>query len=290
MREGATDASEAGGNVVSSTSTDVACCSVLMRPAARPWPPSWPADPAGPAGAAQAQGQDLQPYARAGRGGHRRRGLLLLPLPPLLLQLLPSLVCCCCCCCSAPGALCCCRRWVRCRCCCCRRRAAAHTAAPGTLWRTKLHAACWGAEMRLRHIQGRLHPNLLRLPGRPHRRSCASRWQFSQLECCTQQANHSRTSCHPSHSSADPTAIEAEVRKQMAERQAAHEDRNLARMLTPAERRWGSAWLQGCIAWLAWRGPGLVCLCLARLSLLGIASLSWCNQLLCPYRDAGTRS
>lgn len=36
---------------------------------------------------------------------------------------------------------------------------------------------------------------------------------------------------------ADPTAIEAEVRKQMAERQAAHEDRNLARKLTPAERR-----------------------------------------------------
>ena len=36
---------------------------------------------------------------------------------------------------------------------------------------------------------------------------------------------------------ADPTAIEAEVRRQMAERAAAHEDRNLARMLTPAERR-----------------------------------------------------
>lgn len=36
---------------------------------------------------------------------------------------------------------------------------------------------------------------------------------------------------------ADPTAIEAEVRKQMAERAAAHEDRNLARKLTPAERR-----------------------------------------------------
>lgn len=35
----------------------------------------------------------------------------------------------------------------------------------------------------------------------------------------------------------DPTAIEAEVRRQMAERAAAHEDRNLARMLTPAERR-----------------------------------------------------
>jgi U4/U6 small nuclear ribonucleoprotein PRP3 len=36
---------------------------------------------------------------------------------------------------------------------------------------------------------------------------------------------------------ADPTAIEAEVRRQMAERAAAHEDRNLARQLTPAERR-----------------------------------------------------
>lgn len=36
---------------------------------------------------------------------------------------------------------------------------------------------------------------------------------------------------------ADPTAIEVEVRKQMAERAMAHEDRNLARMLTPAERR-----------------------------------------------------
>lgn len=36
---------------------------------------------------------------------------------------------------------------------------------------------------------------------------------------------------------ADPTAIEAEVRRQMAERAAAHEDRNLARMLTPSERR-----------------------------------------------------
>ena len=38
-------------------------------------------------------------------------------------------------------------------------------------------------------------------------------------------------------SAADPTAIEREVRKQMAERQAAHDDRNVARMLTPAERR-----------------------------------------------------
>eukprot|EP00198_Chlamydomonas_reinhardtii_P007411 XP_001696748.1 predicted protein [Chlamydomonas reinhardtii] len=37
--------------------------------------------------------------------------------------------------------------------------------------------------------------------------------------------------------SLDPTAVEKEVRKQMAERQAAHEDRNLARKLTPAERR-----------------------------------------------------
>lgn len=35
----------------------------------------------------------------------------------------------------------------------------------------------------------------------------------------------------------DPTAIEQEVRKQMAERQAAHDDRNLSRKLTPAERR-----------------------------------------------------
>lgn len=36
---------------------------------------------------------------------------------------------------------------------------------------------------------------------------------------------------------ADPTAIEREVRKQMEERQQAHDDRNVARMLTPAERR-----------------------------------------------------
>ena len=36
---------------------------------------------------------------------------------------------------------------------------------------------------------------------------------------------------------ADPTAIEKEVRAQMAERAAAHEDRNAARQLTPAERR-----------------------------------------------------
>lgn len=35
----------------------------------------------------------------------------------------------------------------------------------------------------------------------------------------------------------DPTAVEMEVRKQMAERLAAHEDRNLARKLTPAEAR-----------------------------------------------------
>ncbi|KAL4522820.1 hypothetical protein Ndes2526B_g00850 [Nannochloris sp. 'desiccata'] len=40
-----------------------------------------------------------------------------------------------------------------------------------------------------------------------------------------------------SEATADPTAIEAEVRRQTAERAAAHEDRNLARMLTPAERR-----------------------------------------------------
>lgn len=40
-----------------------------------------------------------------------------------------------------------------------------------------------------------------------------------------------------SEATADPTAIELEVSKQMAERRAAHEDRNLARMLTPAERR-----------------------------------------------------
>ena len=36
---------------------------------------------------------------------------------------------------------------------------------------------------------------------------------------------------------ADPTAVEKEVRAQMAERAAAHEDRNAARALTPAERR-----------------------------------------------------
>jgi U4/U6 small nuclear ribonucleoprotein PRP3 len=36
---------------------------------------------------------------------------------------------------------------------------------------------------------------------------------------------------------ADPTAVEREVRAQMAERAAAHEDRNAARALTPAERR-----------------------------------------------------
>ena len=35
----------------------------------------------------------------------------------------------------------------------------------------------------------------------------------------------------------DPTKIEKEVRAQMDERQQAHEDRNLARKLTPAERR-----------------------------------------------------
>lgn len=36
---------------------------------------------------------------------------------------------------------------------------------------------------------------------------------------------------------ADPTAIEQEVRRQMAERQAAHDDRNLARKLLPSERK-----------------------------------------------------
>ena len=36
---------------------------------------------------------------------------------------------------------------------------------------------------------------------------------------------------------ADPTAVEREVREQMKERADAHEDRNLARMLTPAERK-----------------------------------------------------
>ncbi|EEH53912.1 U4/U6 small nuclear ribonucleoprotein Prp3 [Micromonas pusilla CCMP1545] len=36
---------------------------------------------------------------------------------------------------------------------------------------------------------------------------------------------------------ADPTAVEREVREQMAERQSAHDDRNEARKLTPAERR-----------------------------------------------------
>eukprot|EP00210_Caulerpa_lentillifera_P007310 g6987.t1 len=35
----------------------------------------------------------------------------------------------------------------------------------------------------------------------------------------------------------DPTSIEKEIRKQMIERQQAHEDRNLARKLTPAERK-----------------------------------------------------
>lgn len=36
---------------------------------------------------------------------------------------------------------------------------------------------------------------------------------------------------------ADPTAIEAEVKKQMAERQQAHDDRNLSRKLTKSEKR-----------------------------------------------------
>lgn len=35
----------------------------------------------------------------------------------------------------------------------------------------------------------------------------------------------------------DPTAIEREVRRQMEERRKAHEDRNLARSLTPMERK-----------------------------------------------------
>jgi U4/U6 small nuclear ribonucleoprotein PRP3 len=38
-------------------------------------------------------------------------------------------------------------------------------------------------------------------------------------------------------STADPTAIEKEVRAQMEERQMAHDDRNLSRKLTPAERK-----------------------------------------------------
>ena len=41
----------------------------------------------------------------------------------------------------------------------------------------------------------------------------------------------------PAPRAADPTAVEAEVRRQMAEREAAHRDRNLANRLTPAERR-----------------------------------------------------
>lgn len=41
----------------------------------------------------------------------------------------------------------------------------------------------------------------------------------------------------PMQAVADPTALEMETRKQMAERQAAHDDRNLARALTPAERK-----------------------------------------------------
>lgn len=36
---------------------------------------------------------------------------------------------------------------------------------------------------------------------------------------------------------ADPTAMEKEVKKAMEERQQAHEDRNLARKLTPAEKK-----------------------------------------------------
>eukprot|EP00884_Botryococcus_braunii_P015893 jgi/Botrbrau1/2988/Bobra.0026s0049.2 len=40
-----------------------------------------------------------------------------------------------------------------------------------------------------------------------------------------------------SEAAADPTAIEQEVRQQMLERQQAHEDRNLARKLTPMEKK-----------------------------------------------------
>ncbi|KAK9856079.1 hypothetical protein WJX84_004285 [Apatococcus fuscideae] len=36
---------------------------------------------------------------------------------------------------------------------------------------------------------------------------------------------------------ADPTAMEHDIRSQMAERQQAHDDRNMARMLTPSERK-----------------------------------------------------
>ncbi|GIL51848.1 hypothetical protein Vafri_7756 [Volvox africanus] len=61
----------------------------------------------------------------------------------------------------------------------------------------------------------------------------------------------------------DPTAVEKEVRKQMAERQAAHEDRNLARKLTPAERRdkklrklFGTTAVESGAADVGARGPG----------------------------------
>ncbi|GLI69699.1 hypothetical protein VaNZ11_014388 [Volvox africanus] len=61
----------------------------------------------------------------------------------------------------------------------------------------------------------------------------------------------------------DPTAVEKEVRKQMAERQAAHEDRNLARKLTPAERRdkklrklFGATAVESGAADVGARGPG----------------------------------
>ncbi|KAK9829066.1 hypothetical protein WJX72_003724 [[Myrmecia] bisecta] len=40
-----------------------------------------------------------------------------------------------------------------------------------------------------------------------------------------------------SEATADPTAMEQEVRRQMQERQQAHDDRNLSRKLTPAERK-----------------------------------------------------
>ncbi|GLC37090.1 U4/U6-U5 snRNP complex subunit prp3 [Pleodorina starrii] len=61
----------------------------------------------------------------------------------------------------------------------------------------------------------------------------------------------------------DPTAVEKEVRKQMAERQAAHDDRNLARKLTPAERRdkklrklFGATAVESGAADVGARGPG----------------------------------
>jgi U4/U6 small nuclear ribonucleoprotein PRP3 len=65
-------------------------------------------------------------------------------------------------------------------------------------------------------------------------------------------------------SAADPTAVEAEVRRQMAERQAAHDDRNVARMLTPAERRdkkvrklFDESGVEALTAVYRWAGGGL---------------------------------